>query len=98
MRCVANSDAVESRRSHHWTKSLIASPDGSKLYAGVGSNRNVAENGMEEEEGRAAIWEVDLATGSKKVRRRKSSRKSQATSRRRRAGAVDDPAWRLNQT
>jgi glucose/arabinose dehydrogenase len=54
-------------RNHHWTKSLIASPDGKKLYAGVGSNSNVAEHGMEEEEGRAAIWEVDLATGSKRV-------------------------------
>ena len=54
-------------RNHHWTKSLIASPDGSKLYAGVGSNSNVAENGIEEEEGRAAIWEVDLATGSHRV-------------------------------
>jgi glucose/arabinose dehydrogenase len=54
-------------RNHHWTKSLIASPDGSKLYTGVGSNSNVAEHGMEEEEGRAAIWEVDLATGSKRL-------------------------------
>ncbi|MFL6200303.1 MAG: PQQ-dependent sugar dehydrogenase, partial [Thermoanaerobaculia bacterium] len=54
-------------RNHHWTKSLIASPDGTKLYAGVGSNSNAAENGMEEEEGRAAIWEVDLATGSHRV-------------------------------
>ena len=54
-------------RNHHWTKSLIASPDGSKLYAGVGSNSNVAEHGMEEEEGRAAIWEVDLATGSHRI-------------------------------
>jgi glucose/arabinose dehydrogenase len=54
-------------RNHHWTKSLIASPDGKKLYTGVGSNSNVAENGMEEEEGRAAIWEVDLATGSHRV-------------------------------
>jgi glucose/arabinose dehydrogenase len=54
-------------RNHHWTKSLIASPDGSKLYAGVGSNSNVAEHGMEEEEGRAAIWEVDLATGNHRI-------------------------------
>lgn len=54
-------------RNHHWTKSLIASPDGKKLYAGVGSNSNVAEHGMEEEEGRAAIWEVDVATGSKRL-------------------------------
>ncbi|HEX6865148.1 MAG TPA: sorbosone dehydrogenase family protein [Thermoanaerobaculia bacterium] len=54
-------------RNHHWTKSLIASPDGKKLYSGVGSNSNVAEHGMKEEEGRAAIWEVDLATGTKRL-------------------------------
>ena len=46
-------------RNHHWTKALIASPDGSKLYATVGSNSNVAENGLAEEEGRAAVWEID---------------------------------------
>jgi glucose/arabinose dehydrogenase len=45
--------------NHHWTKSLVANRDGSKLYVGVGSNSNVAEKGMEIEEGRAAIWEVD---------------------------------------
>jgi glucose/arabinose dehydrogenase len=45
--------------NHHWTKSLTASPDGSKLYVGVGSNSNVAERGMANEEGRAAVWEVD---------------------------------------
>ncbi|MFP5304488.1 MAG: PQQ-dependent sugar dehydrogenase, partial [Gammaproteobacteria bacterium] len=54
-------------RNHHWTKSLIASPDGSKLYVGVGSNSNVAEHGMDEEEGRAAIWEIDIATASHHV-------------------------------
>lgn len=54
-------------RNHHWTKNIIASPDGSKLYAAVGSNSNVAEHGMDEEEGRAAIWEVDLATGNHRV-------------------------------
>ncbi len=48
---------------HHWTKSLTASRDGSLLYVGVGSNSNVAENGIEAEENRAAIWEVDRATG-----------------------------------
>jgi glucose/arabinose dehydrogenase len=53
--------------NHHWTKSLIASPDGSKLYVGVGSNSNVAENGIEKEEGRAAIWEIDRATGQSRV-------------------------------
>lgn len=49
-------------RNHHWTKDLIASRDGTKLYVTVGSNSNVAENGMEEEEGRAAVHEIDLAT------------------------------------
>jgi glucose/arabinose dehydrogenase len=48
---------------HHWTKDLVASPDGKLLYVGVGSNSNVAENGMEAEKNRAAIWEVDRATG-----------------------------------
>ncbi|HKH49314.1 MAG TPA: sorbosone dehydrogenase family protein [Thermoanaerobaculia bacterium] len=54
-------------RNHHWTKNVIASPDGSKLYVTIGSNSNVAENGIEEEEGRASIWEVDPATGSHRV-------------------------------
>jgi glucose/arabinose dehydrogenase len=53
--------------NHHWTKSLIASPDGRKLYVTVGSNSNVGERGMEVEEGRAAIWEIDLATGTKRL-------------------------------
>ena len=53
--------------NHHWTKNLIASPDGSKLYVTVGSNSNVAENGMEAEAGRAAIWEVDVATGAHRI-------------------------------
>ncbi|HSI47746.1 MAG TPA: sorbosone dehydrogenase family protein [Ideonella sp.] len=53
--------------NHHWTKNIIASADGSKLYATVGSNSNVAENGLAAEEGRAAIWEVDRASGSKRV-------------------------------
>lgn len=53
--------------NHHWTKNIIASRDGSKLYASVGSNSNVAENGIDKEEGRAAIWEVDLATGEKRI-------------------------------
>ena len=48
---------------HHWTKSLVASRDGSLLYVGVGSNSNITENGLEAEENRAAIWEVDRATG-----------------------------------
>lgn len=53
--------------NHHWTKSLLASPDGSKLYVGVGSNSNVAENGMEAELNRAAILEIDPATGNSRV-------------------------------
>jgi len=47
----------------HWTKSLVASPDGSKLYVGIGSNTNAGENGQEIEEGRARIVEIDPATG-----------------------------------
>jgi glucose/arabinose dehydrogenase len=54
-------------RNHHWTKNLIASRDGTKLYVTVGSNSNVAEHGMQEEEGRAAIWEVDTKTGEHRV-------------------------------
>jgi glucose/arabinose dehydrogenase len=49
---------------HHWTKSLVASPDGSKLYVGIGSNSNITENGMDAEQERARIWEVDRATGA----------------------------------
>jgi glucose/arabinose dehydrogenase len=53
--------------NHHWTKNVIASPDGSKLYVSVGSNSNVGENGMAAEEGRAAIWEVDARSGAHRV-------------------------------
>ena len=53
--------------NHHWTKGLVASADGSKLYVSVGSNSNVAENGLEAETERAAIWEVDLQTGSHRI-------------------------------
>lgn len=53
--------------NHHWTKSLVASPDGKHLYSGVGSNSNVAENGMEVEEGRAAIHEIDVETGESRI-------------------------------
>lgn len=49
---------------HHWTKSLTASPDGTKLYAGVGSNSNITENGLQAELGRASVWEIDRASGS----------------------------------
>lgn len=52
---------------HHWTKSLVASLDGSKLYVGVGSNSNITENGMEAEKNRAAILEVDRASGRFRV-------------------------------
>ena len=51
----------------HWTRSLLLSPDRRKLYAGVGSLTNIAEQGMEVEEGRAAIYEIDLATGSSRI-------------------------------
>jgi glucose/arabinose dehydrogenase len=53
--------------NHHWTKNLIPSSDGSKLYVTVGSNSNVAENGIDKEKGRAAIWEVDAKTGAYRV-------------------------------
>ena len=53
--------------NHHWTKNVIASPDGTKLYVTVGSNSNMGENGMDKEEGRAAIWEVDRATGNHRI-------------------------------
>jgi glucose/arabinose dehydrogenase len=53
--------------NHHWTKSLIASPDGTKLYVGIGSNSNVAEHGMDKEHGRAAIWEIDAKTGKHRI-------------------------------
>ena len=54
-------------RNHHWTKNILASRDGSRLYATVGSNSNVAENGLEEETGRAAIWEIDPKTGKHRL-------------------------------
>lgn len=53
--------------NHHWTKNLIASADGAKLYVTVGSNSNIAENGMEAETGRAAVWEVDVKTGAHRI-------------------------------
>lgn len=52
---------------HHWTKSLVASPDGTKLYVGVGSNSNITENGIQAEENRAAVWEVDRTTGAWRI-------------------------------
>ena len=56
-------NALPSGRNHHWTKSLVASPDGRRLFVGVGSNSNVAEHGLDEEVERAAVWEIDPATG-----------------------------------
>ena len=53
--------------NHHWTKNVVASPDGRLLYVSVGSNSNAAENGIPAEEGRAAIWEVNPATGAHRV-------------------------------
>jgi glucose/arabinose dehydrogenase len=53
--------------NHHWTKNIIASKDGSKLYATVGSNSNVAENGMDKEVNRAAILEIDLKTSATRL-------------------------------
>ncbi|MXI46273.1 sorbosone dehydrogenase family protein [Pseudomonas moraviensis] len=53
--------------NHHWTKNVIASKDGNKLYVTVGSNSNVGENGLDQEKGRAAIWEVDRATGNHRI-------------------------------
>lgn len=53
--------------NHHWTKNVIASPDGKFLYVSVGSNSNVGENGMAAEDGRAAIWQFTRATGKARV-------------------------------
>ncbi len=54
-------------RNHHWTKNILASADGTKLYITVGSNSNVAENGMAEEQGRATIWELDIESGAGRI-------------------------------
>lgn len=53
--------------NHHWTKNLVASPDGAALYVSVGSNSNVGERGMEVEAGRAAIWQIDRISGEPRV-------------------------------
>ncbi len=53
--------------NHHWTKALLASPDGSKLYVGVGSNSNITENGLAVEYRRADVLEVDVATGGSRI-------------------------------
>jgi glucose/arabinose dehydrogenase len=58
---------VSFKPSGHWTRSLLPSPDGRKLFVGVGSFSNIADNGMATEEGRAAIYELDVATGSSRI-------------------------------
>ncbi|HMK00947.1 MAG TPA: sorbosone dehydrogenase family protein, partial [Reyranella sp.] len=58
---------VEFKPAGHWTRSLLLSPDKRKLYAGVGSLTNIAENGMDVEQGRAAIYELDLSSGSSRI-------------------------------
>jgi glucose/arabinose dehydrogenase len=60
-------DLPAGRINHHWTKNVISSADGSKLYVTVGSNSNAGEHGIAAEEGRAAIWEVDPKTGAHRV-------------------------------
>lgn len=60
-------DLPAGRINHHWTKNVIATPDGTKLYASVGSNSNAMENGYLREQNRAAIWEIDRATGKHRV-------------------------------
>ncbi len=51
---------------NHWMRSLIISPDGKFLYVAVGSGSNIGEDGMQAEQGRAAIWEINLASGSRR--------------------------------
>lgn len=58
---------AEFKPAGHWTRSLLPSPDGKKLYVGVGSLSNIAESGMEVEEGRACIYELDLASGNSRI-------------------------------
>ena len=53
--------------NHHWTKSLVPSPDGRWLFVGVGSNSNIVENGMAMEAGRAAVWQIDPRSGAHRI-------------------------------
>jgi glucose/arabinose dehydrogenase len=53
--------------NHHWTKNVVASRDGARLYVSIGSNSNAAENGIDEEVNRAAIMEIDRATGRSRI-------------------------------
>ncbi len=57
-------DLPAGTRNHHWTKNVIASADGSKLYIAIGSNSNAGENGIAEEANRARIWEYDIKSGT----------------------------------
>jgi glucose/arabinose dehydrogenase len=66
-RAVIITNLPAGRINHHWTKNVVASADGSKLYVSVGSNSNAAENGIDNEVERAAIWEVDRKSGSHRV-------------------------------
>jgi len=59
--------SLPSGYNHHWTKSMVASPDGKFLFVGVGSNSNAGENGVEMEKGRAAVWMVDARTGAYRI-------------------------------
>lgn len=63
----AGTTLVDFKPHGHWTRSLIVSSDQKKIYAGVGSLTNIADKGMESEDGRAAIWELDLATGKSRL-------------------------------
>ena len=58
---------LELKPGGHWTRSLLPSPDGTKLYVGVGSLTNIGDQGFEQEEGRAAVWELDPATGKARI-------------------------------
>ncbi|WP_424927567.1 PQQ-dependent sugar dehydrogenase [Amaricoccus tamworthensis] len=58
---------VDFKPAGHWTRSLIVSPDRTKIYAGVGSKSNIGDDGMEAEEGRACIWEYDIPTGKARI-------------------------------
>ncbi len=63
----AGRKVIDFKPGGHWTRSLLPSPDGKKLYAGVGSSSNIADDGMDAEEGRAAIYELDLETGKNRI-------------------------------
>lgn len=58
---------LPSQLNHHWTKAMTASADGARLYVGIGSNSNVGERGMEVEEERAVVWEIDRQTGARRT-------------------------------